>query len=51
MALHMIIIFIIKEVAEEFDGQFVCFGENTEKYINFLVSIKKGLDNGKSITY
>ena len=26
-------------------------GENTEKYITFSVPIKKGLDNGKSITY
>ena len=26
-------------------------GENTEKYINFSVPIKKDLDNGKSITY
>ena len=26
-------------------------GENTEKYIAFSVPIKKGLDNGKSITY
>ena len=26
-------------------------GENTEKYITFLVPIKKGLDNGKSVTY
>ena len=25
--------------------------ENTEKYIIFSVPIKKGLDNGKSITY
>ena len=26
-------------------------GENTEKYINFSVPIKKELDNGKSIAY
>ena len=25
--------FIIKELAEGFEGQFECFGENTEKYI------------------
>ena len=24
---------IIKELAKEFDGQFYCLGENTEKYI------------------
>ena len=29
----------------EFEGQFECLGENTEKYID------KELDNGKSITY
>ena len=33
--------FIIKEVAEGFDGQFTCLGENTEKYITFLVPIEK----------
>ena len=25
--------FIIKELAEEFEGEFECLGENTEKYI------------------
>ena len=43
--------FIIKELAKEFEGQFECLGENTEKYITFSVPIKKQLDNGKSITY
>ena len=43
--------FITKDLAEEFEGQFECLGENTEKYITFSVPIKKGLDNGKSITY
>ena len=33
--------FIIKELAKEFEGQFECLGENTEKYITFSVSIKK----------
>ena len=42
--------FIIKELAEEFEGQFECLGENTEKYITFSVPTKKGLGNGKSIT-
>ena len=32
--------FIIKELAEEFEEQFNCLGENTEKYINFSVSIE-----------
>ena len=43
--------FIIKELAEEFERQFECLGENTEKHITFSVPIKKELDNGKSITY
>ena len=43
--------FIIKELEEEFEGQFECLGGNTEKYITFSVPIKKELDNGKSITY
>ena len=42
--------FIIKELAEEFEGQLECLGENTEKYITFSVPIKKELDSGKSIT-
>ena len=33
--------FIIKELAEEFEGEFECLGENIEKYINFSVPIKK----------
>ena len=33
--------FIIKELAKEFEGQFECLGENTEKYKNFSVPIKK----------
>ena len=37
--------FIIKELAEEFKGQFECLGENTEKYITFSVPIKKEHDN------
>ena len=43
--------YIITESAEEFEGQFECLGEHTEKYITFSVPIKKGLDNGKSLTY
>ena len=35
--------FIIKELAEEFEGEFKCLGENTEKYITFLVPIKSKL--------
>ena len=33
--------FIIKGLAEKFEGEFECLGENTEKYINFSVPIKK----------
>ena len=43
--------FIIKELAEEFKGQFECLGENTEKYITFSVPINKEHDNDKTITY
>ena len=43
--------FIIKELAEEFKGEFECLGEKTEKYISFSVPIKKEHDNDKTITY
>ena len=33
--------FIIKELEKEFEGEFECLGENTEKYITFSVPIKK----------
>ena len=33
--------FIIKELTEEFEGEFECLGENTEKYITFSVPVKK----------
>ena len=33
--------FIVKLLAEEFKKQFTCLGENTEKYVNFTVPIKK----------
>ena len=37
--------FIIKKLACEFDGNFECLGENTEKYMNFSVPIKNKIDN------
>ena len=46
--------FIIKELAKEFEGEFECLGENTEKYITFSVPIKKEItkkdndDNNKT---
>ena len=33
--------FIVKLFAEEFKKQFTCLGENTEKYVNFTVPMKK----------
>ena len=33
--------FIITELAEEFQKQFICLGENTEKYITCKVPIKR----------
>ena len=43
--------FIIKQLAEEFKGEFECLGENTEKYISFSVPIKKEHNNGETFTY
>ena len=37
--------FIIKQLAEDFKGQFECLGENTEKYLTFSIY------NSKKITY
>ena len=42
---------MIKQLAEESEGEFECLGENTEKYITFSVPLKKENDNGKKITY
>ena len=35
--------FIIKQLAIEFKGEFECLGENTKKYITFLVPVKKNM--------
>ena len=51
--------FIIKELAEESEGEFECLDENTEKYITFSVPIKKeitkkdkdGNDKATKISY
>ena len=44
--------FIIKELVKEFDGNFECLGENTEKYITFSVPLKKKIENKNiEITY
>ena len=37
--------FIIKELVKEFEGNFECLGENTEKYITFSAPIKKKIEN------
>ena len=42
--------FIIKQLVEEFEGQFECLGENTEKYITFSIPIEKQ-ENVKIIIY
>ena len=33
--------FVVKELAEEFQGQFIYFGENTEKYITLNIQASK----------
>ena len=44
--------FIIKDLVKEFEGNFECLGENTEKYITFSVPIKKKIENKDiEITY
>ena len=43
---------IIKELVKEFEDNFECLGENTEKYITFSVPIKKKIENKDlEITY
>ena len=37
--------FIIKLLVKEFEGNFECLGENTEKYITFSAPIKKKIEN------
>ena len=43
--------FIIKELAEEFNGQFECLRENTEEHNTFSVPLKKENKDGNTITY
>ena len=46
--------FIMKELAEEFKKQCTCLGENTKKYITFILSIEKEVTridkNGEEIS-
>ena len=37
--------FIMKVLVKKFEDNFECLGENTEKYITFLVPIKKNIEN------
>ena len=37
--------FIVKELANEFEGKFECLGENTEKYKNVSATIEKEVRN------
>ena len=44
--------FIIKDLVKEFEGNFDCLGENTEKCITFSVTLKKKIENKTlEITY
>ena len=43
--------FIINHLAEEFDGDFDCIGENMEKCITFFGPINKESDNGETVIY
>ena len=44
--------FMIKELVKEFEGNFECLIENTEKYITFSVPLKKKIENKNiEITY
>ena len=43
---------MLKELVKEFEGNFDCLGENTEKYITFSVTLKKKIENKNlEITY
>ena len=37
--------FIIKELVKEFEGNFECLGENTEKFFTFSVPLKNKIEN------
>ena len=43
--------FITKGLAEEFEGDFECLGENKEKYLTFSVPIKKESNEDSTIIY
>ena len=41
--------FIIKELVKEFEGNFQCLGENTEKYVTFSAPLEKEIKNKNKI--
>lgn len=41
----------MEELAQEFEGQFECLGENTEKYIKFSVPIERIFTFSKTVTH
>ena len=41
--------FIIQKLVKEFDGNFECLGENTEKYVTFSVPVEKKIKNNNKI--
>ena len=43
--------FIIKGLAEEFEGNFECLDENKEKYIKFPIPVKIESNNDQTIIY
>ena len=44
--------FIIRELANESEGNFECLGENTEKYVTFSLPLKERLENkNMEVTY
>ena len=44
--------FIIKELVKEFEENFECLGENTDKYITFSAPMKRKIENENiEITY
>ena len=45
----MVLIKVNPKLAKEFEGQFECLGENTEKNITFSGPVEKELDNGKKL--
>ena len=43
--------FMINQLAEEFEGEINCIGDNMKKYITFSVTTKRECDNSKTVTH